>query len=173
MKLTALVSTKEQLNAVLQKGTSVFRVILDSLVSAPEEWAELADRIRNAGKEAFFAFPPVFQEKARQYFLKSLPWLQKAAFSGFLLRSLEEFAFAKEQGLKGLFQADHGIYAFNREAKQVLLSGGFDLLTLPLEHSAKDSARLGAGSMELIVYGYLPMMVSHNCVHATLEGLVP
>ena len=170
MKISALVSTKEQLNAVLRSGSAVSRVILDSTVCAPEEWADVGARIRDAGKEAFFAFPYVFQEKARQYFLKAMPMLQKAAFSGFLLRSLEEFVFAKEQGLNGLFQADHGIYAFNREAKNVLLSGGFDLLTVPLEHSFKDSARMGAQSMELIVYGYIPMMVSHNCVHATLEG---
>ena len=170
MEFTALVSTNEQLEAVLREGRCVSRVILDSAVSAPEGWEALADRVRAAQKDPWFAFPPVFQAKARAYFLKDLPMLQKTGFSGFLLRSLEEFAFIRESGLKGLCQADHSIYAFNSEAKRVLLQGGFDRLTVPLEHSAKDSRDMGVSDMELIVYGYVPMMVSHNCVHATLEG---
>ena len=170
MDFTALVSTTEQLRAVLRKGDCISRVILDSSVSAPEDWAEAKEQAESSGKQVFFAFPPVFQEKARQYFLKTLPELRKAGFSGFLLRSLEEFAFVRESGLQGICQADHSIYAFNSEAKHVLLSGGFDLLTLPLEHSSKDSRAMGAEGMELIAYGYIPMMVSHNCVHATLEG---
>ena len=170
MRFTALVSTKEQFRAVLREGAFLSRVILDSGVFAPEDWAEASSQIRETGKEAFFAFPPIFQENARQYFLKALPELQKAGFSGFLLRSLEEFAFVRENGLKGIYQADHGIYAFNSEAKRVLFSGGFDLLTIPLEHSAKDSRAMGSEGMELVGYGYIPMMVSHNCVHATLQG---
>ena len=170
MEFTALVSTNEQLEAVLREGRCVSRVIRDSAVSDPEGWEALADRVRAARKDPWFAFPPVFQARARAYFLKALPALQKAGFSGFLLRSLEEFAFVRENGLKGLCQADHSIYAFNSEAKRVLLQSGFDRLTVPLEHSAKDSRDMGVSDMELLVYGYIPMMVSHNCVHATLEG---
>ena len=170
MKLTALVSTNEQLKAVLSASCPLSRVILESSVSEPEGWAERAECVRTSGKEVCFAFPPVFQEQARQYFLKHLPLLQKCGFQGFLLRSLEEFAFCSENGLNGLFQADHSIYAFNSEAKSVLLQGGFGLLTVPLEHSYKDTLQMGAKEMEMIVYGYVPMMISHNCVHATLEG---
>lgn len=170
MRFTALVSTNEQLEAVLRDGHSVSRVILDSSVCAPEDWAKAADSVRRAEKDVFFAFPPVFQEQASIYFLKHLQMLQKSGFSGFLIRSLEEFAFVRENGLNGLLQADHSIYAFNSEAKEVLLRGGFSILTVPLEHSFKDSRSMDASGMELIVYGYIPMMVSHNCVHATLEG---
>ena len=41
MKISALVSTKEQLNAVLRSGNAVSRVILDSTVCAPEGAAPL------------------------------------------------------------------------------------------------------------------------------------
>ena len=170
MQFSALVSTNEQLEAVLSRGKPVSRVILDSSVGLGEVWSVQAERIRSAGKEAFFAFPPVFQEQARKCFLKNLPALRKAGFSGFLMRSLEEFAFGRENGLKGHFQADQGIYAFNSEAKRVLLQGGFDSLTVPLELSRRDMKAMDTSDMELIAYGYVPMMVSHNCVHATLEG---
>ena len=169
MNFTALVTTTEQLEAVLRSGLFVTRIIVDSTVAEPEKLEELAARIREAGKEAFYAFPAVFQERMRQYYLKALPFLRKAGFTGFLMRSLEEYAFARENALEGRFHADHGIYAFNSEAARVLLEGGFSELTVPLEASAKDMAGKCA-SMELIVYGYVPMMVSHNCVHATMEG---
>ena len=170
MQVTALVTTKKQLNAALTHGGFLSRIIVESSVGAPDEWADVARLIRDAGKEAFLAFPAVFQESALRYFLEALSALQKAGFKGFLIRSLEEFAFVRENGLKGLCQADHSIYAFNNEAKRVLLSGGFDLLTVPLEHSQKDMKAMGISDMELMVYGCVPMMLSHNCVHATLEG---
>ena len=170
MIFTALVTTNEQLEAVLKNGSCVSRVVLDSAAAEPEQFSEMVLRIRGAGKEVYYAFPPVFQEKARKYYLKALPFLQKAGFNGFLLRSLEEFVFARENALKGRYIADQSIYALNSEAMRVLMKGGFSEYTAPLEASARDFHPGTYECMELIVYGYVPMMVSHNCVHATLEG---
>ncbi len=169
MTFTAIVSTAEQLEAVLSSGPFLTRVILDYKIGEPERLPALSGRVRAAGKDVFYAFPPVFQERARRYYLNAVPFLQKSGFSGFLLRSLEEYVFARENALQGLFLADHSIYAFNSEAAEVLLQGGFSLLTAPLEASAQDLVGKCA-SMELMVYGYVPMMYSRNCVHATMEG---
>ena len=169
MTFTAIVSTTEQLRAALSCGPFLKRVILDSAVAEPEHLPALSQKVRDAGKDVYYAFPAVFQEQARQYYLEAIPFLQKSGFSGFLVRSLEEYAFCRENALEGRFLADHSIYALNSEAANVLLQAGFSELTAPLEASAQDLYGKCA-SMELIVYGYVPMMVSHNCVHATMEG---
>lgn len=47
---------------------------------------------------------------------------------------------------------------------------GASRVTLPVELNARELSDAGVRG-ELIVYGYLPMMVSAQCVKKTMEGL--
>ena len=42
--------------------------------------------------------------------------------------------------------------------------------TLPLELNAQELVRRGCEGSEMLVYGYLPLMVTANCLHKTMKA---
>ena len=66
---------------------------------------------------------------------------------------------------------DHNLYVFNRYAKQFLeQSWDVSMYTAPVELNAGELGTLGIDDGELIVYGYLPVMVSAQCVRKNSAG---
>ena len=63
---------------------------------------------------------------------------------------------------------DYNLYQFNRYGRAFWEEAGADGATLPLELNYHELRELGADGGELLIYGYLPMMVSAGCVKKTL-----
>lgn len=82
------------------------------------------------------------------------------------MRPTAEQEMAKRQKIR----ADQGIYIMNSQAENDVLkhavsyTAPFELNRKELSHAIRKDAR------ELIVYGYLPMMYSANCIVNTTEG---
>ena len=64
---------------------------------------------------------------------------------------------------------DHGMYTFNSLASVKMVEYGASRRTIPVELNSREIADRG-GSDEMIIYGYLPMMVSAQCIRKTTEG---
>ena len=64
---------------------------------------------------------------------------------------------------------DHGMYTFNSVASGMMDEYGADRKTIPVELNGREITERG-GNDEMIIYGYLPMMVSANCIKKTTEG---
>lgn len=167
MIISALVSTKGQAEAVLKSEAR--RIYLESAFFGDAEWENWTARIHKAGKEAYLALPAVFRVKAESYFIERLNALKKAGFDGFLLRNTESLLFLREEGFSCEFTADHGVYVWNSESKKMMDSFGFSGYTCPVELSKTDLAAFGVRDMEIIAYGYLPAMVTANCIRKTLS----
>ena len=64
---------------------------------------------------------------------------------------------------------DHNMYTWSTAARAAYRIDGIRYDTAPVELNRHElSERVNAGS-ELILYGYLPLMVSAQCVHANTE----
>ena len=168
MILTALVSTNEQAEAAVRSDAR--RIYLESAFFGDAEWETWTSRIHKAGKDAYLAFPAVFRVKAESYFNERLNALKKAGFDGFLLRNTESLLYLREKEIDGAFISDHGVYTWNKETKKMLEAFGFSGYTCPVELSKRDLAEFGVQGMEIVGYGYLPAMVSANCIRKTLSG---
>lgn len=120
-------------------------------------------RCREAGKECCYAMPWIFREKAERYYAD--PEVQRAlnSFDGILIRSLEEYQFLKENGYRNKRIADYNLYTWNREARAFFKKLEIDEDTAPLELTAPELRRRGCDGSEMIVYGYLPLMISAQC----------
>lgn len=128
-----------------------------------ERSAAEAAKCREAGKECGYAMPWIFRDKAVKYY--SDPEVQKALqnFDAILIRSLEEYQFLKESGYRNRLIADYNLYTWNRESRVFFRALGIDGDTAPLELTAQELRRRGCAGSELIVYGYLPLMISAQC----------
>ena len=111
-----------------------------------------------------------FPQEAEGYFDRNLEQLREAGFDGILIRSLEEADYLKQQAVRLPVYGDFQLYAWNREAAAALRQLGLARLTFPLELNERELNDLGSSGWELPVYGYMPAMVSAQCVQKTYAG---
>lgn len=148
----------------------ISRIYIDANTVGDRDWPGIVNRCHEYGKECYLMLPQIFRTEARDYFNEREEAWKKAGFDGMLLRSLEEVAFVKEKMPHMKLMFDSCIYSFNHLAREVLLKMGADMLTLPAELNERELKYLGCEREEMIVYGYLPVMVSAQCIKRTTDG---
>lgn len=126
-------------------------------------------KIKNSGKRIYLKFPSVirhnFLQKNRDAIINCFEYID-----GVLADSHEVIEFLLSEGFSKEIIGDIHIYALNREAEDAYRKMGVSKLTVPIELNKKELYRLGMKNAELMVYGYLPMMISAQCVNSTLNG---
>lgn len=129
--------------------------------------------IHKAGKKAFYALPTVFRQRAIERCLREWDGIWDSGIDGFVVKNSDELQFLRRkfgqaQELPIIF--DHTMYTYNNRAKRLL--GEFAPLrdTIPLELNRKELFGREHQGSELLLYGYLPLMTSAQCVHANMQG---
>ncbi len=168
VRLQILVSKRQQLYPALRSSADT--IILESTFSEAEEYEEIAENIRAHGKKAFLALPPVFRKEMQDWLNRNREPIRNAGFDGFLIRSLGELSWLDENAFPGRRTADHSLYAMNHETQEFLRECGFSRLTVPLELSEPEIRNMDFSGDTILLYGYLPMMLSANCLLRTASG---
>lgn len=146
-------------------------VYLDSVGFGAQEWANAVELCHKAGKRCALILPQIFRTEAEGYFRQNQELLRNAGFDEMILRSAEEISFLKESGMGEMPMVfDANLYSMNRLAEEWMREAGAVRQTLPLELNSRELAELGASNRELVAYGYLPAMVSAQCIVRTTEG---
>ena len=175
--VTASVCTEEQLEAVLEDGRTG-GVYLD----LPLCTAANASRVRNSGKKAYLVLPAVWREDTARIVRKkmekefgSFSEGIRRAFDGILVCCYDQLYALKEAGLlfgQNGFEviADASVYTWNSQARLQLRQLGVTMDTLPYECSWKELSERGCAGSEFVVYGYLTLMTSAQCLVRTTTG---
>lgn len=171
--LYALAETEEQFTALCHEQT-IARIYLESFaLQGIWEYQKIKKMTESAhafGKELFLAMPHIFRTNTVRRYEKNYELLAESGFDGMLIRNYESFAFLKEHGYDKKIVTDHHLYRFNREADAFWNELGVREGTAPLELNAGELKRLGIHEKELVVYGYLPVMLSAQCIQKTTRG---
>lgn len=157
----------DALSAVLE----VPEVTRVSLFASQADFAGLkvyADACHKAGKSWGLVLPAIFRTDERHYFEKRLEQLKSSGLDFLVVKNLEELAFLKESDWNLPAILDHNLYTFNQRARSFWREQGILMDTLPLELNEKELRVRGCEDSEMVVYGYLPLMVTANCLHKTL-----
>lgn len=168
-ELHVLLEQEPGLSEVLALG-EVSEVMIESDGFPPDRWKEVADRCHRSGKRCVLAMPAIFRLEAGAYFDKHLWDLKSAGFDSILVRSLEEVNYLKKQQVDQPLIFDHNLYIFNHLSAGKMLAQGAGRLTMPIELNSRELEQTGCDERELIAYGYLPMMVSAQCIKKTTAG---
>ena len=73
----------------------------------------------------------------------------------------------KEQKAAVPLYGDHTLYCFNKRAATILRDLGLKRMTLPLELNSVELEQVGCEEFELVSYGFLPVMISAQCIQKT------
>ena len=147
----------------------VSAVYLSGECSEPEGLSRAAGACHRAGKKCILVLPPVFRQREQQFFQKRLNLLREAELDGIAAENLDEVQFLKDHLAEIPVILDHRLYTFNRESLSFWKKQGILYDTLPLELNRQELALRGCQDSELLVYGYLPLMVTAGCLHKTMN----
>ena len=167
-----------QINVYLEKKEYVKAVAAFSEVSsiyldASEFSAEDIGRYKKQfpEKRFYYMLPHIFRDTAKRWFEQEYQHLLQAGVDGFSIRNLDELSFFIKKAERIPVRFDFTLYGFNSESMRVFEEEWqAELITLPLELNGKELAQIADKKSELIVYGYLPMMVSAQCTRKSRKG---
>ncbi|WP_461810457.1 U32 family peptidase, partial [Faecalimonas sp.] len=166
--LFVYVEKEEQFSKVVCKE-SVERIYIDCTM-IEHAWKnksleEIVSTAKVNKKEIYFAMPYIFREDTKR---KYKEMFDASIFNGVLIRNYESFYYIREQFPQINIVLDANMYQFNREAKMFWEEQKMQDFTAPLELNCRELENLGCEKSELIIYGYLQMMVSAQCIHKTI-----
>lgn len=128
------------------------------------------DRGVTQEKELYLSLPHMTRGAVPEGYLEQAAiWLEQG-MKGFLIRNLESYALIKENGWKERCVLDHSMYTWNDEAVTFWREEGILKNTAPLELNEKELLHRDNKGTEMVIYGYLPVMISAQCVRKNLYG---
>ncbi len=127
------------------------------------------DLCHQANKKCILVMPPIFRNTKATKF-SPYKHLLEEDMDGIVVKNYEEFEYLKQLGYNKEIIVDSNVYTFNDEAHDFWINKHVAYDTAPVELNYRELADRGIAESELIVYGYLPMMISAQCIHKTIEG---
>lgn len=170
---TASVRTAEQLEVILEEE-AIGRIYVDCTmfprIWEKDSYVEWITKVHAAGKEIYLVMPYIFRERTRKQYEAAYNRIFGAGWDGILIANYESFAFLKEYGYTGRIMTDYNLYEFNQESRKFWKEKGVFEFTAPVELTERELQDLRVKDGEVIVYGYLPMMISAGCIQKTTRG---
>lgn len=121
-------------------------------------------------KGCYLVLPSVFRKDISSVFESQIEELLKSSIDGIIIKNFEEYGLLKKYHFNKPLILDHNMYTFNKESKKFWKELAIEYDTAPLELNYRELKERGCENSELIVYGYLPLMVSAQCVKKTTTG---
>lgn len=170
---TASVRTAEQMEVILEEE-AIGRIYVDCTmfprIWEKDSYVEWITKVHAAGKEIYLVMPYIFRERTRKQYEAAYNRIFGARWDGILIANYESFAFLKEHGYTGRIMTDYNLYEFNQESRKFWKEKGVFEFTAPVELTERELQDLRVKDGEVIVYGYLPMMISAGCIQKTTRG---
>ena len=167
---TASVRTAEQMEVILEEE-AIGRIYADCTmfprIWEKDSYVEWITKVHAAGKEIYLVMPYIFRERTRKQYEAAYNRIFGAGWDGILIANYESFAFLKEHGYTGRIMTDYNLYEFNQESRKFWKEKGVFEFTAPVELTERELQDLRVKDGEVIVYGYLPMMISAGCIQKT------
>lgn len=130
-----------------------------------------------SGKNMYLMMPLIFREAVyrseQQKLSRGDSIYRMSELTGYVIRNMESFVFlTKEAGIAAeRVITDANLYTANNEALSWWQDQGVKHCTVPLELTGQECQELSTSvDMEAVIYGYISLMVSAQCVHRHQKG---
>jgi len=137
---------------------------------------------KKANKKVYFIMPHIFRLKTKKYFDDNIKEILEMNGDGFVIKNLEEVQFFRDyvenieinNSIVINLILDYNVYTYNSLARdeynKLEIPDRLKILydTAPMELNEKELKHLNISNSELVVYGYIPMMISAQCVNKTV-----
>ena len=162
------VQSMEQWNTALSYP-EITAVYLDYEGFELGDIARIAEQTSRAGKGLYLVLPHICRQAIYKRLERDLAKLaDNDSIKGFIVKNFEEIALIKSlynrRDIKKEIILNYNMYVYNKEAKSFWRKQGISHFTAAIELNARELKELGIEDSDMPVYGYLPLMVSAQCV---------
>ena len=168
--LAVSVQTIEQCMLVLSYSY-IDRIYIDSgaLERKTElsQLSKLAETVHRAGKKLFYIMPMILRGDVTRWYEEHTAEFINTGIDGIVAGSYEALGIF---GRSFPILADSSLYAWTGRAAEALREAGAAEVTLPVEANEGELRSRHFSGGELILYGYLPLMVSAQCLVKNAES---
>lgn len=119
-------------------------------------------------KELYLALPHVTRGALPEQYLQQAEHWISLGMKGFLIRNLESYGILREKGFRNQCVVDTQLYTWNNEAVAFWQDEQILRTTMPLELNEKELSHRNNQNSEFLVYGYIPLMYSAQCIRKNL-----
>jgi len=172
-RITASIEQRIQLLPLLE-NPMITDIYLDSTCYTRrdllEELGKDCNRIKQAGKQAYFILPAIFRKHTSDFYKNIVTELQNLPLDGFIIKNYDALWFARKYLVEKELIMDHNLYSFNNKAVEELKKFLPLRITAPLELNKKELYGRNNKNSELLIYGRLPLMTSAQCVKKSTGG---
>ncbi len=158
--------------ALTYRGVSAIYLNLSYLTD--RQFDEALSMMREAGcPPVFAALPPVLRQRMKADLETRLRAMTEAGMAGCLVHTLDQAAWVRHGFPDVSIRAEASLYTYNKEAASFLAEFGLTEASLPAELNGRELRRRLTDTplpAEITAYGYLPAMVSAQCVQRTVSG---
>ncbi len=162
--MIAVVKNEEQMEAVCE-NSRVSEVYIDIAENSFESLHQFAKTAKSSGKKVFYLLPHILRASSYDEFINYQDYLNDDLIDGYVLKNFEELAFCKNiLKTKKDLRLDYNMYVMNEEAVRFYEELGIHHYTSSIELNSTELKTLPLQKFDLVVYGYLPLMISAQCV---------
>lgn len=132
----------------------------------------LAEFIKKKNKDCYVVLPYIFRKQTYDLFMKNIDILLDENIDGYVIKNYEQVNFIEDNIFPKKQKEiilDYNLYVMNNSAKAFWNDKNIYNFTAPLELNSKELENF-VTDMDLIVYGYTPLMVSTQCVMKNLKN---
>ncbi|HKM20431.1 MAG TPA: U32 family peptidase [Lachnospiraceae bacterium] len=168
--LTASVETKE----VFQSLVSIEAV--KDIYVAFQDRESILDALKigeQYQKNIYLSLPLICRAHTMIHLKQYKELLTLPGLKGILVHNYESLQWLKEQDYQGRIVSDFDLYTFNHVAVKKMNTLGCNKFTASVELNEKELWGMDRSHMEVVMYGYLPMMISAQCIQNTTIGCNP
>lgn len=170
--MSASVVSFQQLKAVMDVS-GINRVYVDCGMFPVDSFYDSVLKVIKDGekrkKECYLMLPHMVRDRELKGRKESFNRLVENGLSGFVVRNMENYGVLKQMGLEKKAILDFNLYTMNDESQKFWKKQGILWNTIPLELNSKELRFRDNRNSEIMVYGYIPLMISVQCLQKNLE----
>ncbi|HCL02258.1 MAG TPA: peptidase U32 [Lachnoclostridium phytofermentans] len=171
--LITTIRNKNQLSPVLD-CPEVQIVYLDLAELSRKELPNLVARCKERGKIVYLLLPHIMRAPTYDEYLKNKELWMVDTIDGYVIKNFEElYLLRTELKTSKEIRLDYNMYVLNHEAEKFYQDLGINNFTASIELNQSELIKLGCKNFDLLVYGYLPLMVSAQCVRKNTTECKP
>ena len=172
--ISASIQSQEQYNEVLQLP-EIGTIYAEYDKFTVDEICSMAREAMNIGKRFYLSLPHICRLSVYDRLkLDIYEIINSEQINGFLVKNFEEIALLQSLGLIDGSTKDivlnYNMYTYNREAMAFWAENGINHYTASVELNYQELKSLVIADSDIVVYGYLPVMISAQCLFDNTQG---
>ena len=166
-KLNVLVSTREQFD-VVSSDRRVNILYYELTDDFKKNYSKHIEKCHNNHIKLYAALPRIERKQCENLYIDIIETLKKSDIDGFLVRSPGQFLEISQTGKK--IAIDYNMNVFNGESVDYWQKKGADNICISLESNLQEINVIANEHCEMVVYGYLPLMITQQCPIGNYAG---